>query len=102
MKLATQPLGAGVGFLLLAASLTAVSAGASVLPSTSSAKCTITGTANPDRIDGTSGNDVIYGLGGKPFEGTQDEDARELHLSSILLCLEIKEGEALASPEDFR
>jgi len=64
MKLATRSLGAGVGFLLLAASLTAVSAGAAVPPSTSSAKCTITGTANPDRIVGTSGNDVICGLGG--------------------------------------
>ena len=55
---------AGFGCLVITAALPNVSATAAALPSTSPTKCTITGTAGPDRIVGTAGNDVICGLAG--------------------------------------
>jgi len=55
---------AGFGLLFITAVFPNVSAPVAALPSTSPTKCTITGTANPDRIIGTAGNDVICGLGG--------------------------------------
>ena len=54
----------GFGCLVISAALPNVSVTAAALPSISPAKCTITGTANPDRILGTAGNDVICGLTG--------------------------------------
>ena len=55
---------ASLGCLALTAALPIVSAKAGASSSTSSARCTITGTANADRIIGTPGNDVLCGLGG--------------------------------------
>ena len=63
LTLATRSLTAGV-LVVLGASLTTNSATAAASPLASSAKCTITGTVNQDRIVGTNGNDVICGLGG--------------------------------------
>ena len=57
-------IGAGFGCLVIAAALPNVSAASAAPPFTSPTTCTITGTANPDRIIGTAGNDVICGLGG--------------------------------------